>query len=234
MPNAQTFLTIFNKIEQHLDEMNNSTKHYGFRRLVDRLSKENALINKHKTQLVDFLELRNALVHKSTGEPIAEPNPEVITQMEEIYQELTTPLQAMRIASKPVFTVTIKTPLKEVIQAMNQNFYTSIPIYSRDLFVGVFSDHSLTKWLAHVNQHLKISEISLSQLQDYFDREDDKFNGYQFMDLKTDIPTVRKAFTQFTQEKKRLGAIFLTKNGQKAEKIEGIITAWDLPKIRNC
>ena len=48
---------------------------------------------------------------------------------------------------------------------------------------------------------------------------------------KQEKPLKGKDLTAFIKEKKRLGAIFLTQTGQKNEKIHGIITAWDLPKI---
>jgi hypothetical protein len=231
MSNAQTFLTLFNKIEQFLDQLNNSTEHYGFRRLVDNLSKHNDLVANYKLELVDYLELRNAIVHKSTGKPIAEPNIEVIAKMQRIYDALSNPPQAMKIATKPVYSCTTKTPIVEIIRQMNSNFYTSIPVYHQDQFIGVFSDHSLTRWLAHINKPLDLKDILVSQAQDYIEKADNKFNSYKFMDTKTDVFTIRQAFISFTKEKMRLGAIFLTRTGHKNEKIQGIITPWDLPKI---
>ena len=231
MSNAQTFLTLFNRIEQFLDQLNHSTEHYGFRRLVDNLSKQNDLVANYKLELVDYLELRNAIVHKSTGKPIAEPHPEVIEQMQQIYEDLSNPPQAMKIASKPVYSCTTNTPILEIIQEMNRNFYTSIPVYHQDQFVGVFSDNSLTRWLAKVEGTCNFTDMLVSQFQDYFDKEDSKFNSYKFMSMETDIFTVKQAFTSFTEEKMRVGAIFLTENGNKNEKIQGIITAWDLPKM---
>jgi CBS domain-containing protein len=231
MSNAETFLVLFNKIEQFLDQLNQSTEHYGFRRLVDNLSKRNDLVASFKLELVDYLELRNAIVHKSTGEPIAEPHPDVIKKMQQIYDALSNPPRAIKIAAKPVYSCTTKTPILEIIKEMNRNFYTSIPVYHQDQFVGVFSDNSLTRWLAHINKPLDLKDILVSQAQEYFDKTDNKFNSYRFMDIETDVFTVKQAFTSFTKEKMRLGAIFLTQTGQKNEKIQGIITAWDLPKI---
>lgn len=231
MSSADEFLTLFNKIEKHLDGLNQSTKHYGFRRLVENLSKENTLVDNFKVQLIEYNQLRNALVHQSTEEAIAEPHAEVVAEMKKIHQLLTDPPLARDIAASPVFTATTKNSVLEVVKAMNQHFYTSIPVYHDQRFVGVFSDHSITQWLAQTQSPIKPEETVLSQLQDYFNQADDKFNSYQFLPESIDVFTVKRAFTSFTKEKKRLGAIFLTENGQKQEKILGIVTAWDLPKI---
>lgn len=231
MSNSQDFLTLFNKIEQFLDQINDSTSHYGFRRLVDNVSKDNELVANFKLELVDYLELRNAIVHKSTGRPIAEPHIEIISKMQRIYDSLSNPPLAMKIAKKPVYSCTTKTPIVEIIKEMNRNFYTSIPVYHQDHFIGVFSDNSLTRWLAHIDKPLDLKDILVSQLQDYIEPADNKFNSYKFMNSKIDVFSVRQAFTSFTKEKMRLGAIFLTQTGKKNEKIQGIITPWDLPKI---
>ena len=120
MSNSQTFLTLFNQIEQFLTQLNNATEHYGFRRLVENLSKTNGLVENYKLDLVDYLELRNAIVHKSSGEPIAEPHPEVIEKMQQIYQMLTHPPRATSIAAFPVYTCTTKTPISEAIKKMKK------------------------------------------------------------------------------------------------------------------
>lgn len=232
MSNAQTFLDLFNQLEQHLDKISQSIDHLGFRRLVENLSKTNQVIDNFKLQLIEYNELRNAIVHKSTGEAIAEPHPEVIGEMQHIYQVLTNPPQAISIAATPVYTCTTQTSVLEVIKAMSTNFYTSIPVYHDQSLVGVFSDNSITKWLADDNEAGDLGQLLIGQLQNYFDQPDSKFNSYQFLPLATNVFTVRRAFTRFTQEKKRLGAIFLTSNGLNTEDIVGIITAWDLPKIK--
>lgn len=231
MSSADEFLTLFNKIEKRLDELNDSTKHYGFRRLVENLSKENALINTFKVQLIEYNQLRNALVHQSTEEAIAEPHPQVLAEMRKIHQQLTNPPLAKTIAASPVYFATTQTPVIEVIRAMNQHFYTSIPVYHDDRFVGVFSDHSITQWLAQIEGNVNPAETVLSQLQEFFNQPDDKFNSYKFMAEDVDFFTIRQAFIGFTKEKKRLGAVFLTAHGKAEEEILGIITAWDLPKM---
>lgn len=231
MSNAQTFLDLFNQLEQLLDEMNHSTEHYGFRRLVENLSKRNKLVNNFKVQLIEYNELRNAIVHKSTGRPIAEPYPEVVGEMQHMLDVLSRPPLAVDIATSPVYTCTTQTTLKELVTQMSQNHYTSIPVYHDDRFVGVFSDNSVTKYLANTKQAIDLDSTLVSQVLECCDDPNGKNNAYQFVDKHTDAYTVRDEFMKFTREKKRLGAIFITEHGDKNEDIVGIITPLDLPKI---
>lgn len=231
MSQAQTFLNLINQLEQLLKTYNNSTKHLGARRLVENASQDHELINHYKLDLIEYLELRNAIVHKTTGKAIAEPHQEVIDHLQHILNQLQHPPRALDIAASPVYTCSTKDLLLDVITVMSGNSYTVVPIYHDQRFVGVFSDQTLTQWLAQQQGRVDLDTILISQLQDHFSREDDQFNSYHFIDDQTDVFAVRKAFVSFTEEKKRLGAIFITKHGQPDEDISGIITAWDLPKI---
>lgn len=230
---AKAFLDTFNQIERWLKKQFGEGKFVGFRRMVDQLSHENELVNRYALDLQEFLQLRNAIVHKSTGEPIAEPSQEALTAIELLYQDLTHPPQASSIAASPVYTCKTTDSLSEVIIQMKQNFYSMVPIYHDRTFVGVFSDHSLTLWLGSLGPDATISpgQETLSGLQEYFGHQDDKYSGYEFARPDTDAYTIRQYFLSFTREKKRLGAVFLTKSGTDKDPIEGIITAWDLPKI---
>lgn len=230
---AQEFLTIFNQLEQHLTQLKGTTEYIGLRRLVEQLSKSNGIINFYKHDLIEYVELRNALVHKSTGRPIAEPHQEVVDQLKYIYRALTKPLTALEIAKKPVYTTTVHDLLSDVLSQMAQHFYHAVPVYVDNRFVGVLSQHSIVKWVGEhtAREQFSLSSATVGQLQQYFDRPNDKYNAYVFVSQNIDAFTIRESFMSFTSEKKRLGAVFVTEHGNQNEPILGIITAWDLPKV---
>lgn len=230
---ADEFLTTFNQIEKHLRSLFDATKHIGFKRLVDKLSQSNSLVALYKQDLIEFVELRNAIVHRSTGQPIAEPYAEVVDRIKELYLKLSNPPTALDIANQPVYTCQTDESIANLVKTMQEKFYVFVPVYQGQNFVGVFSENSLTKWLAsvaHENEFV-ISATTVGQLQPFFDEEDDKYNAFRFVAKDTDAFEVREDFVSFLSQKKRLGAIFVTENGSPQEKILGIITAWDIPKL---
>jgi len=230
---AQTFLDLFNKLEKHLNQQLGATEYYGFRRLISRLSKDNGIIDTYKQDLIEYSELRNAIVHKSTGEVIAEPHQTTVDQLQKIYDLLTHPPLVMSIAASPVYTCETKQYVSEVVVKMTTQFYAYVPVLHDRRFVGVFSENTLAKWLADLSptESISLSKVTIGQLQDYYDRPDDKANAYDFVAQETDVYSIRQKFLSFTSEKKRLGALFVTANGRREEDIIGIVTAWDLPKI---
>ena len=231
--NSQQFLEIFNKIEHVLQELYGSTKYVGFKRMVETLKQENGLIAQHAVDLIEYLQLRNAIVHKTTGQPIAEPHNEVIEGITKLYQQLIDPPKALDLAAKPVYSCTTGDKLETVITQMKQHFYSMVPVYHDGHFVGVLSDHSVVLWLGGLSDGhiLNLGEKTVGHLQEYFGHQDDKFSGYRFISPQTDVYTIRDFFMSFTSEKKRLGAVFITKSGNEQDDIIGIITAWDMSKI---
>lgn len=231
--NSQQFLEIFNKIEHELQEMYGSTKYVGFKRMVETLKHENGLIAEYAVDLIEYLQLRNAIVHKTTGMPIAEPHDEVIEGITQLYHQLIDPPTALELAAKPVYTCSTSDKVETVVAQMKQHFYSMVPVYHDTHFVGVLSDHSIVLWLGDLQDGhiLNLGEKTVGHLQEFFGHQDDKYSGYRFISPDTDVYTIRDFFMSFTSEKKRLGAVFITESGDEQDKIIGIITAWDMSKI---
>ena len=55
---------------------------------------------------------------------------------------------------------------------------------------------------------------------------------FEFVSANTNAFLIKKWFTEAVKNRKRLGAVFVTTNGQQDGKLLGIITAWDLPRIK--
>ncbi len=235
MSNAQRFLAAFNKIEQHLKKLYGSDKHTDFFSLVRELSEHNNLIRTYKEDLREYAELRNAIVHLSMGKPIAEPYDDTVEHLQKIYESITKPPTAYQIASKQVKCCNIEDLIAEVVKEMTEKDYTYMPVYNGDKFVGVFSESSITKWLGESAEKdgFLLEQTKIGHLKKYFDLPHDSFQGYQFVPKNTNVFNVQEKFLSFTVEQRRLAAIFVTENGRKPSKILGVITAWDLPKIKN-
>jgi len=60
---------------------------------------------------------------------------------------------------------------------------------------------------------------------------DTKSSEYLFVKNDTPVSAIENHFREYSQKRKKLGAIFLTRTGKPDTPIEGIITTWDLPMI---
>lgn len=232
MSNAEKFLSIFNQIEKYLASLAGVERYESFMSLI-RLLDNNKIISRYKNDLREYAELRNAIVHQTTDEPIAEPYDKTVESLQRIYLILKKPPVAYDIASKPVFSCGTEDLIVNVVKEMTQKVYTHIPVLEGGKFIGVFSESTITRWLGKSAERdgFILEATRIGELKEYFDRPEDIFCCYKFVARNTDIFSVKDDFLVLVNKKWRLGAVFVTQNGRKDEKIIGIITSWDLPKI---
>ncbi|MFH0923144.1 MAG: CBS domain-containing protein [Candidatus Falkowbacteria bacterium] len=236
--NSEKFKSIYNKMYDQMYRLNKlrgkyNGKYEGFTDLIFSLSENNSIIQKYQEDLKQYAKLRNAIVHTATEEVIAEPSDKTVERFQKIYQMFTEPPTTLKISSSPVTICKSGDLIVDVIKEMKKNIYTHIPVYQDKKFIGVFSEASAIRWLdsSAEKDGFILEETKIGDLIEYFDQSDDSYNGYKFISRNTNVFDIRESFSNSIKKQRRLGVIFVTADGKKNEKLLGIITAWDLPKI---
>lgn len=233
MNNSAKFLAAFNRIEKHLASLRKRRGHRGMRELVRLLKNKHKSLRVYEADLREFSELRNAIVHRTTGQSIAEPRKSTVDRIEHIARVLINPPLVMDIASKPVFVCDVRAKMSDIVKKMARDEFEHVPVYNGKSFVGVFSDISIMKWLATQKSSCNISDMTIGDMKPFLDKPNEGVNGYQFVAKNMDIREMQERFLSFMDEKKQLGALFVTNKGKRSEKILGVVTPRSLPKIRH-
>ena len=233
MKNSKKFLKIFNALEQYLEKLANKPDHYQFKELVKYLSNINPVIKEYAHELREFAELRNAIVHEPKKKIIAEVYPYVVDEIKKIYKRITRPLKAYEVATKPVYCCDLNDFLLIHIREMRRKIYTHVSVYNGNQFVGVLSESSIFNWLSDLDRFdFDLEKIKVKDIQEYLNIENRPNEYFKFVSKNENAYLIKQWFKEAIGEKKRLGAVFVTETGQKDEKIIGIITSWDLPRIK--
>jgi len=233
MKNSEEFRRVFNKIENYLNKLVNKPVYSRFSNLINLASEKNRAVKEYANDLMEFAELRNAIVHAKNEKIIAEVFKSTIRDLKKIYQQIKNPPLSCEIASKPVYTCQIKDSLLEQIKIMREKTYTHVPVYKNTDFRGVLSESALFSWLGDLGKIDTINkDIKVGDIQKYLNIEGRSNEYFKLIDKKTNIYKVKQLFEQNIEKNKRLGAVFITKSGKGNKKIIGIITAWDLPRIK--
>lgn len=233
--NAAKFLAAYNEIEAFIVH-SQAYQQVGRRILpaINELAKTNRVIREYQTDLVQLVELRNAIVHRSTTLPIAEPYTETVEFTVGLKTKILRPKTVKTVASSPVISFQPSAKLLDVISKMNDENLTNIPIIDdQDKLLGVLSESTLVRWFAsECKDDGVVSAItSVADMRQFFDTPDDSGeNIYRFVGRNLDVYSVRDMFDGAMRDGKRLSAVFVTSNGKRNGTIEGIVTAWDLFK----
>lgn len=153
-----------------------------------------------------------------------------VEQIKKVFEQLTTPRTVGDIFTRAVYTCKTSDPLKPVISIMRKELNTHVPVYNTNgIFVHMLCESTLAYRIAdqidaggdiHVDD-VVVGDIPLNNSNDLF----------VFVEESKSLYEIDALFTQHSEQKKRLGAVFITPNGSLEEPITGIITAMDLPKL---
>ncbi|MFC4024611.1 CBS domain-containing protein [Oceanobacillus longus] len=147
--NSERFITAFNRIEKEIKALL-IKKEMGFSRAVRVLRDSNAIINRYTDDLLEFAELRNAIVHNKIDMAfaIAEPHDTVVERIERIEQELTRPRKVDPLFIRKVISFQQNEPMSNMLEVINHKGITKFPVYNDDEFQGLITHKGITKWLA--------------------------------------------------------------------------------------
>lgn len=229
MKNSDVFLASFNRIDKELKSIL-TRKEFGFYRAVKILQKSNPLIKRYKDDLLEFAELRNAIVHNRTDVSyvIAEPHESIVESIIKIEEELTKPKIVYSYFARKVYTLQANEKVLTLLEVIREKEFTKFPVYNGKEFLGLITQKGITNWLA--NELYNGNNIMIEQtLSDVLRYEDN--GNYKFISGNSSLYEAVDMFKEQIGNGHRLEAILLTENGDPTESLVGIVTNWDIMKV---
>jgi predicted transcriptional regulator len=229
---TQQYLTEFKKLEAGLRRIAHAGDNIEFREVLVRAKKLNPFIVSKENLIWDLYGLRNVIAHSDREKYIAEINQLAFDSIAKLIKLIEKPPLAGDVFKKEVYVADMNSETEDVIKEMRTKLYTHVPIYRDKDFIGILSEATIFNWLVDNIKEgmanfrkLKLSDINPKYLNNPNEQ-------CKFIRENVSIFYVLKMFEEAIDKKKRLGAVFITRSGTKNEKPVGVITAWDLPKIK--
>ncbi len=117
--------------------------------LVDNAANRDPAVRRMATDLKEFADLRNAIVHeRGDGHLIAEPHETTVRRLEEIRRLLEHPPQLGSLFRGPVSVAAPEEAVGAVAQVMRDGDFSQIPVYDQTRFVRLLTAETVTRWLA--------------------------------------------------------------------------------------
>ncbi|MEX1375982.1 MAG: CBS domain-containing protein [Eubacteriales bacterium] len=227
---ASRFINIYNELSEYMEEQLHMKDYRSHVQMLNIMSKKNQIIKNYYDELRTFANLRNVIIHDSTSKynPIAEPHKEVVERYEYILQRLTNPTTAYDIATKASDLVFahLNMRLIDCIKTMHDKNYSYMPVIEKQKFIGVLSGDSIFTYMRKNHTITIYPDFRVSDLGDSIKEHMDE--RYSFVSKNTLVDDIIFMYNNDIKDGRRLGAVFVTDTGKKEEKIEGMISAWDL------
>ena len=223
--NANRFIAAYNRLDQGLRDIYSIKRNLTFSDMIRKVATVNTVVKKFEEDLIDYGRLRNAIVHRSSDEIIAEPNVDVVEKLEKIARLINTPPRVIEcIKPRNVFSVSGETKLKDVVVEMAKSGFSVVPVYIEGTIVGV------------INRKMIIDSVGkfISQNKDIDDSINEEVS--KCLDIFTETShyevapislTVENLLYMFQQNRK-LSSVILTENGNYTEQAQAVIVSADL------
>ncbi len=222
--NGDRFEEAYNKIDRLLRDRTRLRRDVGFSTVVNEAAKKDPAVRRYKDDLLEFGDLRNAIVHDRGTSPrvIADPRDDVVKQLEEIWVRLSQPRRLRSLKpSVPLRFFDVGSHLSEILAYMRENDFSQV-IVSREGKYVILSCEGVAHWLEGKASEdiIALSEVRLGEV---IVREPKDTCVY----LKAD-DTVERAQEVFTRDiGKRVFSALVTESGRATEKPIAIVTPWD-------
>lgn len=232
---GERFLAAYHWIEQSLRKMSGNDIRDSFRHLVDCMSKRSAVVRKYRDDLVEFGELRNAIVHEriSPDYLIAVPLLETVERIEEIARLLANPPLVYPRFRREVVVFSPHDSMEKVFQVMRGKGFTQFPVYEDGVYRGLLTDGGIAGWVAGRTAKAmgtaSIADILLGVSVGEVLASEKNPHRARFVSRRSTVYEVEEIFRENSKrEKWRVAAVLITENGKPDEELLGIITPSDL------
>jgi len=227
---SEKFISAFCRLEDELRRITGSTTHESFSFMLDHASRYNTAFAHYRDDLREFAELRNAIVHKRIGDqPIAEPHPEIVAQIEAIANIVTTAPKLESHFRKHVATCSPQDNVKHVLELFLKGKFNQAPVYNGKKLVGLLTSDAIAFWLAdtYANADWADPLTKVQALLTYTSTRDD----YVVLKGSQNIFDALEAFDNAYERGRHLKAIILTEDGSTNLPPLGIITMVEVPLL---
>lgn len=224
-PNSEVFLEVFTEIEKSLKEICADEFSSNFSELLRKAKGLNQVVNYYASDLKEFAQLRNAIVHtRRQNFIIAEPHSEVVAEVIHIKNLLQNPPKVRTVMKLHPYHVTPNVLVKDVLTTFAEKGFMRCPVVDGGKIVGLITAKTIARWL--ISNSFSVGNITVSQLVKFFDA-----NDYSVVSENSDIVSLIGIFNSSLRSGTFIQAALVTQSGKADSPLVGILTPSDLPYI---
>lgn len=183
--------------------------------------------NKNKNLFDTFRSIRNNLSHNTLdGSYPVIVSKEILLKLQDLIKEMQIMAVNVCILGTNIYTAKLKSKLSKVIEIMGINNYSHVPILDHDRkVIGIVSEHAIIDILSNNAGLLYNADTIVEDYVEYFTLSDNNNECYPFIKSSAFLYEAKEKFDSRYNSKRKVGVIFITKNGEINEEIIGMLTA---------
>ena len=227
---ALQFIDSYNRIDKALRDIYGLKASFSFSDVVRRAAQMSSVVKKFEDDLVDYGRLRNAIVHRATDEPIAEPHEDVVDRIQHIERIITTPpLAISSVGNRAVTSIDATVTFGELLKEMQKTGYSNIPVYLEKTLIGVINRKMIVDAIGKaISKGENLDGLFAEKVIDAL-----QVNAItSHYEVVASTATIDQVLFMFQQNRK-LSTVIITKGGNYSEQPLGIVATADVIDMQN-
>lgn len=177
-----------------------------------------------------FRYTRNTLAHNSIdGHYPFAVSESCLNLITNLLKSVKTKAYSLAKKRKKIRCVSQENTLNDAIRLMSRYHYSYLPVLNKkDCVEGIISSDDIIDFVSC--DKIKLFEEPISRHIEAFNVREDESTFYISISQDMDLYQLKNLLTGYNKKERKLGIVFVTKNGKMNEPLLGLLTPWDILK----
>ena len=225
MSNTENFISLCKEFEQAVESR------YGRRQSAYHTLMQNPEYRKYWQDIDVIREIRNLYQHNVVevgGKEAVVVTEETTDTLRRIINLIENPPLVKDVYTRDLIWVRMTDTISKVLELMEKNHLSHIPILEDKKLVGVFSKTTLFHVLIEGGTIGLDPAQPVSSCAEHLGIDHHQSESFGFIGLFERQAEAQRRFARFYENDKRLTALYVTEHGKSSETVLGVLTLWDL------
>ncbi|WP_029041571.1 CBS domain-containing protein [Cucumibacter marinus] len=228
---TERFLRLFEEMVGEVNTRAGDEESHSF--LIERAASRDGAVKKHQGLLKYIRDVRNALQHpkhRSEGHAVLITEP-FLEEVASLLNHLQNPVRSrsLGVPRKQIKTAQLSDCLGDLADDMKTRGFSHVPILDdSDVLIGVFNEAAVFAYLWSDDAVIIERSMRIEEILPHCRLDAQHTETFQFVGPNRQLEDVIDMFLALKSPTTRIGAVFVTASGKSTDKLQGMITPWDV------
>lgn len=228
---TERFLRLFEEMVGEVNRRAGDEESHSF--LIERAASRDGAVKKNQSLLRYIRDVRNALQHpkhRSEGHAVLITE-SFLEEVASLLNHFQNPVRAgsLGVPRKQIKTAQLSDRLGDLADDMKAGGFSHVPIVDEgDVVVGVFNEAAVFDFLWSESEKIIGRSMSLQDVLPHCRLDANHTESFRFVGPRVPLEDLVDMFRALESPTTRVGAVFVTASGKSTEKLQRLITPWDV------
>ena len=228
---TERFIRLYEDLVGEVNRRGGANSSHSFE--IELAASKDGVVKKQQILLKYIRDVRHAVQHPKHRSPghAVEISEAFLKEVADLLDHLKKPVRSgsLGVPRNHIRTATLSDRLGELADEMKAGSFSHIPIVSEDdVIVGVFNEAAIFDYLWSESEAIIGRNMCVDDILPHCRLDANHTETFRFVGPLVPVEDLVDMFLALESPMTRIGAIFVTASGKNTEKLQRLITPWDV------